>query len=65
MSVHGFCVACLVALSASGAAAASEERASTAQANVHVLPPLYMPGLDRERRLRVYLPPGYETSRKH
>ena len=65
MSVRGFCVACLVALSASGVAAASEERASTALANVHVLPPLAMPGLDRERRLRVYLPPGYETSRKH
>jgi len=38
--------------------------ASTAQANVHVLPPLAMPQLGRERTIRVYLPPGYEHSRK-
>jgi len=36
----------------------------TAQANAHVLPPLAMPQLGRERTLRVYLPPGYEHSRK-
>jgi predicted alpha/beta superfamily hydrolase len=38
--------------------------ASTAQANVHVLSPLTMPGLDRERAIRIYLPPGYEHSRR-
>lgn len=38
--------------------------ASTAQPNVHVLAPLAMPQLGRERTLRVYLPPGYEHSRK-
>ena len=37
----------------------------TAQPNVHVLPQkLKMPGLDRERTVRVYLPPGYEKSNK-
>lgn len=44
--------------------AASPERAvvSTAAENVHVLPPLPMPDLGRERRLRVYLPPGYDKA---
>ena len=37
-------------------------RASTAQANVHVLPAMTIPGLERERTIRLYLPPGYETS---
>jgi len=36
----------------------------TAQANVHVLDALAMPQLGRERTLRIYLPPGYEHSRK-
>jgi enterochelin esterase-like enzyme len=36
--------------------------ASTAQANVHVLPAMTIPGLGRERTIRLYLPPGYETS---
>ena len=37
----------------------------TAQPNVHVLPtPLTMPGLDRKRTIRVYLPPGYDASNK-
>ena len=36
----------------------------TAQANVHVLAPLAMPQLGRERTVRVYLPPGYEHSNK-
>jgi cyclomaltodextrinase len=37
----------------------------TAQPNVHVLEEKFkMPGLDRERTVRVYLPPGYETSHK-
>lgn len=41
-------------------------RASTAQPNVQVLPaPFSMPGLKRERTVRLYLPPGYERSREH
>ncbi|MEP6939429.1 MAG: glycoside hydrolase family 13 protein, partial [Rudaea sp.] len=37
----------------------------TAQPNVHVLPkPMRIPGLDRERTIRLYLPPGYDASRK-
>ena len=36
----------------------------TAQPNVHVLAPLAMPQLGRERTLRIYLPPGYEHSNK-
>jgi predicted alpha/beta superfamily hydrolase len=41
----------------------AEGRPSTAQANVHVLPAMTIPGLDRQRTIRVYLPPGYETSK--
>jgi alpha-glucosidase len=55
-------------LTLAGAACAAEvadtPRPSTAQPNVHVLAPLAMPGLDRERTLRIYLPPGYEHSRR-
>ncbi len=37
----------------------------TAQANVHVLKKaLKMPGLDRKRTIRVYLPPGYDAAKK-
>jgi predicted alpha/beta superfamily hydrolase len=51
------------ALAAAGAAhAADAPRASTANARVHVLAPMPIPGLGRERTIRVYLPPGYETS---
>jgi predicted alpha/beta superfamily hydrolase len=40
---------------------AAAARPSTAQPNVHVLPaPFVIPGLDRERTVRIYLPPGYE-----
>jgi predicted alpha/beta superfamily hydrolase len=39
-------------------------RKSTAGASVRVLAPMAIPGLDRERTIRVYLPPGYETGRK-
>lgn len=53
---------CLVSLAG---AALAESRPSTAGASVHVLPALAMPGLDRQRTLRVYLPPGYaNTSRR-
>jgi predicted alpha/beta superfamily hydrolase len=47
----------LLALSALAAPAA--ERAPSAQPNVSVLAPLAIPGLARERTLRLYLPPGY------
>ena len=47
------------------APAAPVPRPSTAQPNVHVLPtPFVIPGLNRERTVRIYLPPGYETSRQ-
>jgi predicted alpha/beta superfamily hydrolase len=35
---------------------------STASANVHILEPMAMPGLNRQRIIRVYLPPGYENN---
>ena len=42
---------------------AAPARASTAQPNVAVLPqPFRIPGLNRERTVRVYLPPAYERS---
>jgi predicted alpha/beta superfamily hydrolase len=37
-------------------------RPSTAQPNVYVLPAMTIPGLDRQRTIRVYLPPQYATS---
>jgi predicted alpha/beta superfamily hydrolase len=43
---------------------AQPTKPSTAQPNVHVLEALAMPGLDRTRTIRLYLPPGYETSRE-
>ena len=46
------------------AAADDAPRKSTANANVHVLAPLRIAGLDRDRTVRLYLPPGYETSGK-
>jgi predicted alpha/beta superfamily hydrolase len=44
---------------------AAASKPSTAQPNVHVLPtPFVLPGLNRERTVRIYLPPGYETSQR-
>lgn len=59
-------IACnALALAAGSAAAGEAARPSTAQPNVHVLPePFAIPGLDRERTVRIYLPPGYEASRQ-
>lgn len=55
----------LLALGAAGSALAQAAKPSTAQPNVHVLPtPFVIPGLDRERTVRLYLPPGYEGSRR-
>ena len=59
-----FSKACCFVLLAVFGTASAEEHPSTAQANVHVLAPLRMPGLDRERTLRIYLPPGYEQSER-
>lgn len=43
----------------------AQTRPSTAGKGVHVLsPPLAIPGLDRNRTIRVYLPPGYEQGHK-
>lgn len=43
-----------------------EPRKPSAQPNVEVLLPSFvMPGLNRERQLRVYVPPGYAESEKH
>jgi len=44
--------------------ASTPVRQSTAAPNVRVLAPMNMPGLDRERVVRIYLPPGYESSQK-
>jgi predicted alpha/beta superfamily hydrolase len=52
----------LLLLFAAGAGAG--ERKPTAGPGVRVLAPLAMPGLGRERALRVYLPPGYADSKR-
>jgi predicted alpha/beta superfamily hydrolase len=54
-----FCLAVARAAGAAEAAAPAPARPSTAQPNVHVLPALAIPGLGRQRTIRVYLPPGY------
>ena len=44
---------------------AAAPRPSSALPNVHVLPtPFLIPVLNRERTVRIYLPPGYETSQR-
>jgi predicted alpha/beta superfamily hydrolase len=44
---------------------AADSRPSTATAGVRVLtPPLAMPGLDRQRTIRVYLPPSYQQGKR-
>jgi predicted alpha/beta superfamily hydrolase len=41
----------------------AQERPSTASINVHVIERAFdMPGLDRKRRIRLYLPPSYKQS---
>jgi len=43
----------------------AQDRSSTASNNVHVIERTFeMPGLDRERGIRLYLPPSYEGSDK-
>ncbi len=59
-------LACLLLLLPlfAGAQAQAPERKSTAGPSVQILPPVHIPGLERERTVRVYLPPGYATGRK-
>ena len=43
----------------------AQQRPATAQPNVHILENVVtIPGLNRERTLRIYLPPGYEQGKK-
>jgi predicted alpha/beta superfamily hydrolase len=42
----------------------AETKIYTAAPNVHVLPEMIMPGLNRSRSIRVYLPPSYEHSKR-
>jgi predicted alpha/beta superfamily hydrolase len=51
-----------LALFLCGPARAAEAPVSSAQPNVSVLGPLAMPGLGRERLVRLYLPPSYATA---
>ena len=54
----------LILLCLATSAACAQSRAPTAGPGVQVLAPMAIPGLDRERTIRVYLPPGYDTGRK-
>jgi predicted alpha/beta superfamily hydrolase len=45
-------------------AVVADERPHTAGPGVQVLAPMHVPGLDRERIVRVYLPPDYATSKR-
>lgn len=45
-------------------AAAPAPRPGTASSNVHVLAPMTIPGLDRQRTIRLYLPPDYANSKE-
>jgi predicted alpha/beta superfamily hydrolase len=66
----GSAVAAATAQAAAPAAApaapvAAGQRPSTAQPNVHVLPaPFVIPGLNRQRTVRLYLPPDYERAQR-
>ncbi len=52
-------------LHAADAPPVAKERAHTASPNVQVLPqPMTIPGLDRQRTLRIYLPPGYAATKQ-
>lgn len=56
-------LACLLTAACGLACSQGQKRAASAQPNVHVLEaPMAIPGLDRQRTIRVYLPPGYEQS---
>src|ERR1700739_1732356 len=54
---------CLASLPARPDEPVPAAKPSTAQAHVHVLrAPFVIPGLNRERTVRLYLPPAYEKS---
>jgi predicted alpha/beta superfamily hydrolase len=57
-------VATLLLASCIASALHAETRPSTAQPNVHVLAPMHMAELDRDRTVRIYLPPHYAQSHK-
>jgi predicted alpha/beta superfamily hydrolase len=60
MRTLGLLLMCSLALPA-----LAQDKPSTAGPNVQPsTAPMAMPGLDRERRVQVYLPPGYATSTK-
>ena len=63
-ALAGLCIAAILFSRAHAGDAAAPERQSTAQPNVHVLAPMTIPGLERQRTIRLYLPPDYETSRQ-
>jgi predicted alpha/beta superfamily hydrolase len=55
----------VMCLHAADAPSAANQRAHTASPNVQVLPePLTIPGLDRQRTIRIYLPPGYALAKQ-
>ncbi len=59
------CYLLAVASAAASTPAPAAARPSTAQPNVHVLPtPFVIPGLNRQRTVRIYLPPGYERAQR-
>lgn len=55
-------VLALLALAAFPCAAPAADLPASAGPGVHVLPPMRIESLGRERTIRVYLPPGYEGS---
>jgi predicted alpha/beta superfamily hydrolase len=60
-----FCACVSAAFAADTPASASAApRPSTASANVQILAPMTIPGLDRPRTIRLYLPPGYADSQQ-
>lgn len=42
----------------------AETRVSTASSGTHVMPAIEMPGMNRQRIIRVYLPPGYQIGKR-
>ena len=56
----------IVALLVASTGALADARPSTAGPGVRILSPaMLMPGLDRSRTVRVYLPPSYASSQRH
>jgi predicted alpha/beta superfamily hydrolase len=66
VSLAALCLALpFLAGAAAAAAADAPVKASTASPGVSLLPTLLeMPGLNRKRQIRIYLPPGYASSDK-